>query len=84
MQAITILGLVLVLGVIFLRARAARNQPASSAKQRFKTVHVLIGAVVVWLVISMNLKRLDVSLSGEPQAPQSTWERVVRTLSDWL
>jgi capsular polysaccharide biosynthesis protein len=83
MQPITILGLALCLGVLFLRAREARNKPASSPKQRFKTAHLLIGVLIVWLVISFNLQHLDKSISGEPQT-QSTWEKVVRTISDWI
>jgi hypothetical protein len=82
-QPVTILGLALCLGVLFLRAREARNKPASSLKQRFKTAHLLVAAILVWLVISFNLQHLDQSLSGEPQA-QSTWEKIVRTISDWI
>jgi hypothetical protein len=84
MQLITVVGLALFLVVLFLRAREARTRPASSAKQRFKTAHVLVAALLVWLVISLNLKHLDRSLGGEPQGPQSTWEKVIRTLSDWI
>jgi thiosulfate reductase cytochrome b subunit len=82
-QAITILGLAVCLGVLYARAKKARKQPANTRKKHFDTAHLLVGALLVWLVISMNLRHLDRSLSGEPQAPQSTWERVIRTLSDW-
>jgi hypothetical protein len=82
-QPVTIVGLALCLGVLFLRSRSARKQPSSSPKQRFKTAHLLFGALIVWLVISFNLQHLDQSLSGEPQA-QTTWEKVVRTISDWI
>jgi hypothetical protein len=82
-QPITILGLALFMVVLFFRARHARKEKPSTFKQRFDTARLLVGALLVWLVISMNLKRLDASLSGEPPAPQSTWERIVRTLSDW-
>ena len=83
MQPITMLGLALCLGVLFLRAREARNKPGSSPKQRFKTAHLLVGALILWLVIGFNLKHLDQSISGEPQT-QSTWEKIVRTISDWI
>ena len=84
MHPITILGLALCLGVILFRAREARKKPASTPKQRFDTAHVLIAALIVWLIVSMNLRHLDRSLSGEPQPEQSTWEKVVRTISDWI
>jgi len=83
MQAITVLGLTLCLGVLFLRARKARQQPRSSVKQRFETAHLLFAALLVWLVVSMNLRHLNHALGGEPQAPRSAWERVIETLSDW-
>jgi hypothetical protein len=82
-QAITILGLALCLGVLYQRARKARSQPPRSMKQRFKTAHMLVAALVVWLLISMHLRHLNRALSGEPQQPQSMWESVVQKLSDW-
>jgi len=83
MHAITILGLALCLAVLYKRARKARTQPASRAKQRFKTARLLVGAILVWLVVSIQLKHLNRAISGEPQAAPSLWERVVQTLSDW-
>jgi hypothetical protein len=83
MQAITLLGLAVCLGVLFLRARKACKQPPSSLKKRFGTARLLIAALLVWLVISLRLQHLNHALSSEPQAPQSTWERVITTLSDW-
>ena len=83
MQPITILGLALCLGVLYLRARAARTQPPRSMKQRFKTAHLLWAALLAWLVISIELQHLNRSVNGEPQAPPSAWEQVIRTLSDW-
>jgi hypothetical protein len=84
MQPITLLGLALVLGVLFFRAREARNKPPSTTKQRIKTAHVLLGALIVWLVITLNLQHLNSSISGEPQGPPTVWEKVVRTISDWI
>jgi len=83
MQAITVLGLALCLGVLFYRARKAPKQAPSGMTRRFKTAHVLIGALLAWLVISMQLQHLNRGLSGEPQAPQSTWERLIQALSEW-
>ena len=83
MQAITILGLGLCLAVLFFRARAARTQPPSSLKQRLGTAKMLLGVLVVWLLISMNLRHLDRAISGEPKAPLTTWEKIIVALSDW-
>lgn len=83
MQAITILGLALCPGVLFSRARKARTQPPRSLKKRFDTAHLLVAALLAWLVISMNLQHLNRAVGGEPQAPPSAWERVIQTLSDW-
>lgn len=83
MQAITVLGLGLCLAVLYFRAQLARRRAPSSIKQRFKAAHLLIGALLAWLVISMNLQHLNRALSGEAPAPPSMWEQVIQTLSDW-
>ena len=62
---------------------AHTEAPAGHAKfPPFESEH--FPSQLVWLVISLNLKHLDRSLGGEPQGPQSTWEKVIRTLSDWI
>jgi putative copper export protein len=81
MQAITILGLCLCLGVLFLRARQAPKQPPRSLAQRLGTVHVVVVALLAWLAISFHLQHLNRALSGETQAPQSNWERVTEFFS---
>jgi hypothetical protein len=83
MQAITMAGAAACLGVLYLRARKARMQRPSSNKRRFKTAHLLVGALLAWLVINLELQHLGRAIGGETQAAPSTWERVVRTLSDW-
>jgi len=83
MQPITILGLVLCLGVLYMRARKARKQPPRGLKQRFGTAHVLVAALLAWLVISMHFEHLNRALGGEPPAPRSNWERMIEALSDW-
>lgn len=82
MQPITVICLALFAGALFLRMGRARGRGASSTKQRFRTAKLLIGALLAWLVISFNLRHLNGSLNGDPQEPESTWERVVRTLHD--
>ena len=83
MQAITMAGAAACLGVLYFRARKARMQRPSSAKRRFKTAHLLVGALLAWLVINFELQHLSHAIGGEPQAAPSMWERVVRTVSDW-
>ena len=81
MQFITILGLAMCLGMLYLRAKAAKTQPASSTKQRLKTAHVLLIALAVWLVVNFNLQHLNRAISGQPAGEPSTWERIVRFLA---
>lgn len=81
MQLVTILGLALCLGILYLRAKAAKTQPPSTTKQRLKTAHVLLIALAVWLVVNFNLQHLNGALSGQPAGEQSTWERIVRLLA---
>lgn len=83
MQPVTILGLAVFLGVLFLRARHAPKPQLRNWKQWRGTAKVLLAAIVVWLVVSFNLQHLERSISGEPQTEPSTWERVIRTLADW-
>ena len=80
-QLVTILGLVGCLGMLFLRARAAKTQPASTTKQRLKTAHVLLIALAVWLVVNFNMQHLNRALGGQPAGEPSTWERIVRFLA---
>ena len=80
-QWITILGLAVFLGMLYLRAKAAKTQPASSAKQRFKTAPVLLIALAVWLVVNFNLQHLNRALGGQPAGELSIWERIVRYLA---
>ena len=81
-QWITILGLAVCLWTLYRRAKAARTRPASSAKQRLKTAHMLLIALAVWLVVHFNLTRLDAALGGQPEGEPSTWERMVRFLAE--
>lgn len=78
---VTILGLAVCLGVLYLRARAAKTRPASTTKQRLKTAHVLLIALAVWLVVNFNVQHLNGALGGQPAGEPSTWERIVRFLA---
>lgn len=83
-QAITVFGLMLCLGVLFHRARKARTRPSRSLSKRFGTAHLLLGALLAWLVISLHLQHLNRAMGGEPQTPHSTWQRIIDALWDWL
>ena len=80
-QLVTILGVTLCLGMLYLRAKAAKSQPPSTTKQRLKTAHVLLIALAVWLVVNFNLQHLNSALSGHPVNEPSAWERIVRFLA---
>jgi hypothetical protein len=80
-QFVTILGLVLCLGMLYLRAKTAKARPASNAKQRVKTAQVLLIALAVWLVVSFNLQHLNRALDGQRVGEPSTWEQIVRFLA---
>jgi hypothetical protein len=80
-QWITALGLMVCLGMLYLRAKAASTRTGSSAKQRLKTAHVLWIALAVWLVVNFNLQHLNGALGGQPPNDPSTWERIVRFLA---
>jgi hypothetical protein len=77
-QLVTILGLAVCLGMLYLRAKAAKTRPPSSTKQRLKTAHVLLIALAVWLVVNFNLQHLNRALGGEPVGEPSIWERIMR------
>jgi hypothetical protein len=77
-QLVTILGLAVRLGMLYLRAKAAKTRPASSTKQRLKTAHVLWIALAVWLVVNFNLQHLNRALDGPSPGEPHTWERIVR------
>ena len=78
---VTILGLAVCLGVLYLRAKAAKTSPASSTRQRLKTAHVLLIALAVWLVVNFNLQHWNRALGGQPAGEPSAWERIVRFLA---
>jgi hypothetical protein len=84
MQPITILGMALCLGLLAYRASKARKKPRSSSKRRFKTAHVLIAVLFVWLLVSLRLDHLNRAMSSDAPVPHSAWERIIQTLSDWI
>lgn len=80
-QVITMIGLAVCLGMLYLRAKAANKRPATSIKQRLKTAHILLIALAVWLVVNFNLQHLNGALGGQPAGEPSTWGRILRFLA---
>ena len=80
MQPITIVGVVLCFGMLFLRYRMrALSAKRSSTRQRFKTGKLLLSALLVLMAIGFALRRLDRNLDGDNPEP-SLMERIVTYL----
>jgi hypothetical protein len=77
MQPITIVGVILVFGMLFLKykMRPSTVKP-SSMRQRFKTGKLLLSALLVLMAIGFALRRLDRNLDGDNPEP-SLMERIV-------
>jgi hypothetical protein len=82
MQPITLLGVLLCFGVLYLRYRSQpRNTPRRTGRQKIKTAKLLAGALLAWMAIGFALQRLNANLDGaDPKA--SLMERVVQFLSN--
>jgi len=81
-QPVTILGAALCIAVLFLRYKASVNQPERrTRKQKLKTAKLLFAALLAWLAISLELRRLDHSLTHSTAYEMSTWDRIVEMLS---
>jgi hypothetical protein len=77
MQPITIAGVILIFGMLFLKykTRPVTAKP-SSTRQRFKTGKLLLSALLVLMAIGFALRRLDRNLDGDNPEP-SLMERIV-------
>ena len=82
LQPVTILGLGLCFAVLYFRYRAsaAKSQPRNT-KQILKTAKLLFAALLAWMAISLELRRLDHSLTHSSPYELSMWDRIVQTLS---
>lgn len=80
MQPITIAGLILFFGMLFLKYK---NRPStvkpSSTRQRFRTGKLLLSTLLVLMAIGFALRRLNHNLDGDNPEP-SFIERVVSYL----
>ncbi len=81
-QPVTILGAALCILVLFLRYRASAQQPQRwTREQKVKTIKLLFAALLAWLAISLELRRLDHSLTHSTPYELSMWDRFVELLS---
>jgi len=72
----------LCIAVLFLRYKASVNQPERrTRKQKLKTAKLLFAALLAWLAINLELRRLDNSLTHSTAYEMSTWDRIVEMLS---
>jgi hypothetical protein len=70
------------MAVLFWRYRASANQPPQrTRKQKLKTAKLLFAALLAWLAISLELRRLDHSLTHSTPYEMSMWDRFVEMLS---
>ena len=80
MQPITIAGVVLCLGVFFLRYK---NQPASArrstGKRKLKMGKLLLSGLLALMAVGFALQRLSHSIDGDNPEP-SVMERIVQFL----
>ncbi len=83
MQLITIAGVLLYCGVLYLRYRSQKrnqNQPRRGAVGKLKMAKILGAALLVWLSVGYALQHLNESLDGTAAEP-SLMERAVTFLS---
>jgi len=84
MQPITIAGAALCLLVLYWRYQTGKKDPnpkPRTFKQKYETAKILGAALLVWLMISLNLRRLSHSLSADTPFEPSLFDRVVEFLS---
>ncbi len=86
-MTLLVLGAALCFVVLLLRAAARRSAeaagevPPRTTRQRLGTAKLLVAALLVWLVISFNLRHSILQIDGADQPP-TVWERLVRFLAD--
>jgi hypothetical protein len=86
MQPITLIGMLVAFGVLFLKykAQAARGPvPRSPTRRTFKTAKLLISALLTLLAIGFALRRQEASIDGQAPEP-SFMEKLVDVVKDKL
>ncbi|HLJ48475.1 MAG TPA: hypothetical protein VKU01_20815 [Bryobacteraceae bacterium] len=81
MQLITVLGVALCFGVLYMRYQnQSRNRAQVTKPGNLRTVKILIGALLAWLTLSFTLRHMIGKLDGADHEPSSL-ERVVSYFS---
>jgi len=77
MQLITLLGVLLVFGVLFLHYKSQpKNRPPRTVKQKFKFGKLILAGLLAWMAVGYTLQRLNENMSGVEHKP-SLIERIV-------
>lgn len=83
MQLITFLGMFACFVALGLKFTAAsqRRQPLPPLSRRFKNWKLIVGALIAFLGISLQLRQLNHSLDHSTPYEPSFFERIVKSLS---
>lgn len=78
MQPITLLGLGLFLGVLFLKYKSQpKDRPPRTGKQKRQTVKILFAAFIAWMALHYTLLHMIRNIDGVTSHEPSLMERVV-------
>jgi hypothetical protein len=78
MQPITLLGLGLCLGVLYLRYKSQpKDRPRRTSKQKFGTLKILVAGFLAWMALSYTLQHMIRNIDGVTEREPSLMERVV-------
>jgi hypothetical protein len=78
MQPITLLGLGLCLGVLYLRYKGQpKDRPARSPKRKLGAVKILVAGFLAWMALSYTLQHMIRNIDGVTAHEPSLMERVV-------
>ena len=81
-QPITILGALLCFVVLYLKYKAApKESRRRTPQQKFDFIKLLAAALLAWLAISLQLRKLDHSLTSASPYEMSLWDRIVHALT---
>jgi hypothetical protein len=83
MQPITIIGMLLFFGVLFLKYKSQAARKRGPRRQGFRTAKILLSALLTLMAIGFALRRLNANIDGTAPEP-SMVERLVDVLKDKL
>ena len=80
MQPITLAGMLLCFGVLFLKFRNQRAAKRGNPRRGFRTAKILLSALLALMAIGFALGRVNASIDGTAPEP-SFMERVVEAFA---